>query len=132
MTWSYSGDPSGSELDNVRFLISDTDPEEELLQDEEIKFAIGVEGKVNGAAALCCEVLSRNFAKKADKSIGPIRIVNSTRAIQFDKMAKAMRDKLTMTALPYSGGMSYSEKASDEADTDLIKSAFGVGMMSNN
>lgn len=132
MTWSYSGNPSYSDLNHVRFLITDTDTEEKLLQDEEISFALSVEGKVSGAAALCCEVLSRNFAKKADKSIGPIRIVNSNRAVQFDKMAKAMRDKLTMTAIPYSGGLSYIERATDEADADLIKPAFGIGMMSNN
>ena len=40
MSWTYSGDPSSSELDECRFLISDTDEASPILQDEEIKYII--------------------------------------------------------------------------------------------
>lgn len=38
--WHYSGDPSSSVLDEVRFLVQDTDPEFRLLGDVEIAYLI--------------------------------------------------------------------------------------------
>jgi hypothetical protein len=40
MTWSYSGNPGASDLDEVRFLIQDTDTNEQLLSNEEINYLI--------------------------------------------------------------------------------------------
>lgn len=42
MTWTYSGDPGASALDEVRFLIQDTDQDDQLLSDEEIEYLIDV------------------------------------------------------------------------------------------
>lgn len=42
MTWTYSGNPGASALDEVRFLIQDTDEDNQLLSDEEIEYLIDV------------------------------------------------------------------------------------------
>lgn len=39
-TWSYSGDPSNSDVDTVRFYLQDTDSSLKLLYDEEIEWLI--------------------------------------------------------------------------------------------
>jgi hypothetical protein len=57
--WSYSGDPSTSDKDAVRFLIPDTDDANRLLLDREIEQALTLEdGDVRSAAALCLEVIA--------------------------------------------------------------------------
>lgn len=38
MSWSYSGDPTASSLDAVRFLVRDTDTTNQLISDEEINY----------------------------------------------------------------------------------------------
>ncbi len=40
MTWTYSGDPGDSALDEVRFLIQDTDTDDQLLSDEELAYLL--------------------------------------------------------------------------------------------
>ena len=39
MSWEYQG-PSASDKDEVRFLIGDTDVEDQLLSDEEIQYLV--------------------------------------------------------------------------------------------
>jgi len=40
MTWTYSGNPGASGLDEVRFLIQDTDSSDQFLSNEEITYLI--------------------------------------------------------------------------------------------
>jgi len=40
MTWTYSGNPGASVLDEVRFLIQDTDNTDQLLSNEELNYLI--------------------------------------------------------------------------------------------
>lgn len=40
MSWTYSGDPQSSKLDECRFLIGDTNKEEPIMQDEEIMYIL--------------------------------------------------------------------------------------------
>lgn len=42
MTWTYSGNPGASALDEVRFLIQDTNQDDQLLSNEEIEYLIEV------------------------------------------------------------------------------------------
>lgn len=40
MSFSYSGDPSTSKLDEMRFILGDTNSEAPIMQDEEIQYII--------------------------------------------------------------------------------------------
>jgi hypothetical protein len=40
MTWTYSGNPSASALDEIRFLIQDTNEDDQLLSDEELLYLL--------------------------------------------------------------------------------------------
>jgi hypothetical protein len=40
MSWTYSGNPGASKLDEVRFLIQDTDTTDQLLSNEEITYLL--------------------------------------------------------------------------------------------
>lgn len=124
MSWSYSGNPSASDLDAVRFEIGDTDIDEQLIQDEEILYALEQEGSVMSAAARCCEILWRSFARQADRVIGPLKIYYSQRTEAFEKLSKHFRAQAIGMRAPilYQSG---------NEDEDIHDPIFTVGMLSN-
>lgn len=119
MTWSYSGDPSSSTRDAVRFEIGDTDQNDQLLQDGEIDYAIQQESNLFGAAARCCEAIARKFAREADRAIGKTRVAASQKSQAYTKMALQLRKKASGYHLPYASGL--------DEDPTFVK-----GMMDNN
>ena len=44
MSWTYSGNPADSPIDECRFLIGDTNEDEPIMQDEEIQYIIDTYG----------------------------------------------------------------------------------------
>ena len=66
MAWNYTGNPASSNMDAVRFLIHDTDPGDQKLQDEEINWLLTEEGQnVYRAAAMACMRLAAIYANMA-------------------------------------------------------------------
>lgn len=103
MSWTYSGNPSSSDKDAVRFLIGDTDETFPLVQDEEIQFALGTEANVYAAAAKCCEALAARFSREADRRMGSVSVQSSQKASAYKEMARDLRKKAGLGNLPYSG-----------------------------
>ena len=68
MTWSYSGNPASSNLDEIRFLIQDTDTTDQLLSNEEINYLYGVYGDAYSAAVAAVGVLIAQASKVAEES----------------------------------------------------------------
>lgn len=131
MSWSYSGDPGSRDEDAVRFEIGDTDETDQQMGDEEITYALSVEGNVLGASARCCEVLARKYARQADYTIGPLSLNASQRGEAYKLMAIELRKKavtLTSGNGMYVGGIDPADAAKD---TSLIQPAFKVGLMDN-
>lgn len=125
MTWTYSGDPSGSDKDKVRFLVSDTNSNAQLVQDEEINWALSEEG-IYGAASIVARSIAANYAKKADFTAGKDLSVSYARQ---SKAYSDLADKLVSKAsnispLPFAGGISVSDKENYEADTDRVSPKF--------
>lgn len=135
MTWTYSGDPSSDEKDAVRFLIGDTDSDDELIQDEEINYLLDEEGAVKLAAARAAETIAAKFARKADRTIGDYSEKFSQKADNYFSLAKELEqqydDDVSEKAMPYAGGISKTDKESRENNTDRVKPAFSKGMMDN-
>lgn len=69
MTFTYSGNPGASALDEVRFLIQDTDEDEPLLSDEEITYLLDAyEGEAFGAAIAAVTSLIAQASRVQDES----------------------------------------------------------------
>lgn len=68
MAWSYSGDPGASALDEIRFLIQDTDTNDQLLSNEEINYLYGVYGDAYSAAIACIVALIAKASRSAEES----------------------------------------------------------------
>lgn len=129
MAFSYSGDPSTSNKDEVRFLIQDTDAQDPLLQDEEINFLLNQNNDQTKIAAIkAAEVISSQFSRLADTTIGDFSIKHSQRAQTFMQLAEQLRDQAGKTRVkPFAGGISKSDKTAVEGDTDRVKPSFKKG-----
>lgn len=95
MTWSYSGDPSSSDKDAVRFLVQDTDNTLELLTDEEIEYLITQWAPAYGSntyvAAVAAAVISRKFAGVVTISADGVSISGSDLSRKYTDMAVQLR-----------------------------------------
>jgi len=132
MTWTYSGDPAASDLAQARFLIGDTDSDDELLQDEEIEWAIASQSTITLAAALCLRTLSNKFSRLVTRKIGDLAVNCSDMAKAFADRAKEL-DPAGVTAsfllaLPSFGGLSVSGKDTLNSETDAVQPSFSRGM----
>lgn len=132
MGWTYSGDPSLSNKDAVRFLIGDTQSDSPLSTDEEIEWSLSINNdNIYRSAADIAEGIAAYFATQAETTvIGPIREENGRRAELYSKKAVELKrkaqEKGSLTF--YAGGLSVSEKIARELDIDSVQPAFFVDM----
>ena len=141
MTWTYGGDPSANAKDAIRFLIGDTDTTDQLLSNEEILWvnteASGTSTGVNAlydAAYRCCLTIASKLARLADKQIGDLNVKFSqkaqgylTQAAHFNSLAMSQN----FTPIPYAGGITDSDKESDQDNSDLFRGWFSSGQFQN-
>lgn len=117
MSWSYSGDPSSSDLDEVRFYLQDTDTNDQLLTDEEVQFVIDSLANVYGsnlyAAAQCAERIAAKFAREV--SISADGVVTGLNELQekYETLAASLRaqaeSNLGAGAEVFAGGTLWSD-----------------------
>lgn len=101
MTWTYSGNPSSSDRDEVRFLLGDTDTSDQLISDEELDYLLTVHpddgaGYSNyEAAAAAARQIAARFTRQIDKSVGSLSISYGSRAQQFRDLADMLKEEAT-------------------------------------
>lgn len=122
MTWSYSGDPSSSDMDNVRFLIGDTITADQLLQNEEILSVLAGQPNPILAAAIAARAIAAKFSRLTNVRVGKTQIWANEKAEAYLALAKKLEDEDAKAAkfrtIPYAGGISISDKQIDEDDPD--------------
>lgn len=128
MTWNYSGDPSASALDEVRFLMGDTNTNDQQLTDGELNYLIEESGSNIAAAIKAAESLAAKYARSTSKSIGGVSLSYSERAGKYQALAASLRRRLAMTAKPYAGGISAADKDANAQDADSAIGSFRKGM----
>ena len=118
----------------ARFLIGDTNSNDQQLQDEEIQFALTVRSSIWGAAATCCESISANLSRKADTTTGELRTLYSSLSRAYHARAQAYEGKSAEMggALPFAGGISIAQKILAETDPDRVQPDFSRGLTDNN
>lgn len=102
MAWTYDvTELATSAIAQVRLTIGDTDPNDPLMQDEEIQFVLGqAAGDVMSASVLCCDFLVRRFGKMASYSLGAYSVNYSKRAEVFRQLAADFRKQKALSGPP--------------------------------
>lgn len=117
MSWSYSGNPSYSKRDQVRFYMQDTDPSLQLLQDEEIDFLLTEWELAEDAplfiAALGCEIVAGKFAREIDVSADGVSVSTGQLQQRYRDLAASLRAQFM--------------EQNKAGTADLMVAAFGVG-----
>jgi len=99
MSFSYSGDPSKSTLDECRFLLGDTDESRAIMQDEEINYIIKQAG--SNEALLRYHLFTQAatiFAKDIKRSLGPQMEDPTSRLNFFKEQATFYKNKIATAA----------------------------------
>jgi hypothetical protein len=100
MSWTYSGDPKDSALDECRFIIGDTDINEPIMQDEEIQYLIDTySSSIN---VLYYNLFMRTatlFARDVKRRLGPQSEDPTERLKFFNEQALYYKGKITAAGL---------------------------------
>lgn len=134
MTWSYNIENlATAPKDQVRLLIGDTLTTDQQLQDEEINYLLTTRGSLYGTAAECCRSLQAKFSRSVDQAAGASKTMYSQLAKAYGVKAAEFESKAAMSGagLPYSGGISVTDKLAQERNTDRVSPQFQVGMDDN-
>lgn len=133
MSWHYSGDPTTSPKDAVRFWTGDTVEAIALLQDEEIEYALTLQPQVKLCAADCLEAIAAKLLQEVDFEVrGELRMDLGQRAARYQSRAQQLRQQASrLGAIPYAGGISVADKEARDEDADRVRPAFVVDGMRN-
>jgi len=96
-TYSYSGTPGNSDLDKLRFLVSDVGLQGTaggtvwMFSDTEIEFFVSEESDWDGRVAFTCETLARQWSRIPSITIDGARIDQQQVAKAYADRAKELR-----------------------------------------
>lgn len=130
--WRYTKDPALSQRDQVRLLIGDTDSTDRQLSDAEIDWTLTQNANVYMTAGQACRSLAARYARKVDRAMGDLKISYSQMQKSYLDLAFQLEQRGTMEgASVYAGGISKSDKAVVQDDTDRQNPNFRVGQDDN-
>lgn len=124
MSFSYSGNPADSTLDEVRFLIRDTVASSKEFEDEEILYMLAQKGNPRSAAVLALKTLAAQYATAVDKAVGDLRLSLSQKYDHYVDLIKQYESEAAMVAVPFAGGISKASKEAYENDSDRVEPRF--------
>jgi hypothetical protein len=132
--WTYSGDPSGSDIDAIRFYVQDTDPQDMLITDEEIDFLIGQWTPVYGnnlmVASMVAEAIAAKFTREVAYSADGVSVGVQELQQKYNDLASSLRDQYKQYDIgsgPVVGGILFS----DVKDPSIKPTLWSVGMHDN-
>lgn len=100
MSWSYSGDPTSSALDECRFLIGDTNESAPIMQDEEIQYIISQAGTdENRLRYELFKQAATIFARDIKRSLGPQSEDPTSRLNFYKEQLELYKSKLTSAGI---------------------------------
>jgi hypothetical protein len=124
VSYTYSGNPNSSKIDETHFRLGNTDPSHCIATDEECAFALTENGNNTYlAAAMLAESKAMEFlykpstVKKGDRTTSYTDMAN-----HFLTLAKQLRNNASLaTTTLYAGGQDAGEKAAQRRDTSLVR-----------
>lgn len=136
--FTYSGNPAYSSRDAVRLLIGDTVDTKAVFQDEELDWFLTQNTNIYFAAALAADAAAARFSGSESsgsvktKTVGSLSIsyADTERIAEYRTLGRELRYRGAINASwqPYAGGISISDKKTNEQDTDWDRGAFARGM----
>jgi hypothetical protein len=132
ITINIVGDETGlsERINNVRFLIGDTDSSDYAITNDNVSFALTQAGDdVYLAAAICARALAGKYATYVDTKVESVSSSYSQLSENYYKLAtrlEAQSKKYGSKGLgvPAAGGLTYTDMDAADEDTDRVKPKF--------
>jgi hypothetical protein len=136
MSFTYSGNPATSSRDAVRFLLNDISTGNQQMNDAEVEWLVVQKPNVYRAAAQGARQLSAQQTDNvASKTVGSLTLTYSERAQKWLDLADALDAQaskgLGSAIMPYSGGISETDKEQIASEDDFDKPWFYRDMWDN-
>lgn len=138
MSFTYTNDPSGSNIDAVRFLINDKTESTAELSDEEIQYLIDGNSSLLHAAAAAAESVAAKYTNTdstaSAKWVGDLKVEyrsgSESVADEYTKLASSLRRRAAVGASAgiFAGGLSRAGKQANQRDTDRVQPSIERGM----
>lgn len=120
------------DTDLVRLLVGDSDPDNQLLTDDQVTLITAQFNSSSLAAAACADALAAKFSRSVTFAVEGLSIQNSQKAANYRALAQRLRSQAVLTddgALGASVlGISKSEMDVVDDNLDRTPSRFKVGM----
>jgi hypothetical protein len=133
VTWSYNTSFTASK-DKVRFLVSDTDTNDQLVSDEEIAFALVENTNIYRAASIVARSIGLKLSRELTLNPAPggVSLDSQAQAEKYLQLAEDLAEQATAqgAASIFAGGISIADKQTREGDTDRPVPSFSVGTFS--
>jgi hypothetical protein len=126
MTATYTNNPIGNLIDQIRLLVGDTDVTDALLQDEEISFFLTQDDNVYKAAAIAARTIAGKLARAVTETkFDDVSQKTTPPSDHYLKLADALEVQANRVSSRvslglYAGGTSVSEMATVRENTDRV------------
>jgi hypothetical protein len=133
-SWTWDPGQVGVEpLYTVRHIIGDTTQSDQLLTDQQIKWAVNEYSNEWLSAAECCRNIAVNFARQVDIGEGPMRKNYSQKSRQYASLARDLEQRgfARGGVTAYVGGVSITDKTAQVTDSDRVPPQFVIAMHDN-
>lgn len=139
LTVNIVGDESGlsERINNVRFLIGDTDSSDYAITNDNISFALTQAGDdVYIAGAICCRALAAKYATLVDTDFESVSSDYSQLQTNYTKMAQKLEAQSKKygtrgLGLPAAGGLTYSGIRANDLNDDRVQPKFKQDQFAN-
>jgi hypothetical protein len=130
MSFSYSGNPSSSDHDAVRFLVGDTDSSQPKVSDEEIGWLLTQWSDVYQAAAAVADHMAATAASWMSFNADGVGMTLDQMQNKYMQLADALRGqgRRANRVAPYAGGVDQGDHYANSNDTSVQPLNFAVGM----
>ena len=86
----YTGDPLGDPVDEVRFMIGDTDNDDLDITDLEIDYLIQTHTSATMAAIQACYMLAAKFSRLVDTQVDDVRVRSQQKQHNYFNLGKQL------------------------------------------
>lgn len=127
MTWTYSGNPTESDLMALRFAIQDTVEADPQFTDEELGYLLGAAGgSVTRATVAAIETLVAKYSRQADRTVGDLSVSASQRADHYRELLAQVQGSASAGALvaPAAPAVFTAQRADYDPDGALVEPTF--------
>ena len=130
MTWTYTSDFTAAK-DKIRFLVQDTNTNDQLVTDEEIAFAVSQNSNIYRAASIVARSIGLKFARQLnlDPAPGGVSLDSQAQAEKYLKLAEELEGQASTVSAAisvFAGGISVADMNARRADTDRTRPGFSA------